>query len=393
MSSHIAVFNIPAIGHIFPTLGVVEELIRRGHRVTYPVIPERAGVVGETGARTVPYSSLRPSDRDPNFAPPDRSEHLGRSLLNFLAEADATLPELAAAFDGDQPDLILFDRLAFAGRVYAEQRGIPSIQLWPMMISSKEWSIANVVPIDPTHHTFAEYNTRLAKFLADQGLTITADEFLDPAVRRNLAFYPRAFQYDGDRYGAAWEFVGPCTGDRAGRSGWTPPASGRPVALISLGTLNNRQPGFYRMCFEAFEGSPWHVVLPIGQRMDRSELGPIPANFEVAATVPQVDILDHAQVFVSHAGMGGVMEALGAGVPQVALAGTLEQDINAGRLDQLNIGVRLSFADLTATVLRDTVERVAVDPVIAESVARLRKDVLTAGGPARAADIIESCLP
>jgi UDP:flavonoid glycosyltransferase YjiC (YdhE family) len=77
----------------------------------------------------------------------------------------------------------------------------------------------------------------------------------------------------------------------------------------------------------------------------------------------------------------------------VALAGTLEQDINAGRLAELNIGVRLSFAELTATVLRDTVERVAVDPGIAECVARLRTDVLTAGGPARAADIIESYLP
>ena len=63
------------------------------------------------------------------------------------------------------------------------------------------------------------------------------------------------------------------------------------------------------------------------------------------------------------------------------------------RVADLRIGTRLSFADLTAELLRSTVEQVAVDPQIAMAVARLRAESGAAGGPSRAADIIESCLP
>lgn len=392
MSLHFAFFNIPALGHLFPTLGIVAELVRRGHRVSYAAVPERAAYVVAAGAKVMPYRTLRPSDRDPGFEVPDRSEHIGRSLVNFLAETEATLPQLEPAFVADPPDLVLFDRLAFAGGVLAEKHAVPSIQLWPMMVSSKEWSMGSVVPIDGSHPSFAEYRARLEVFLAEQELDVRPEEFLEPRVVHNLAFYPRAFQYSGERFGDRYSFVGPCTAPRAGQVAWQPPPGGRPVMLISLGTLNNRRLDFYRTCFAAFEGSPWHVVLPVGHRFDVAELGPVPANFEVCPEVSQLDVLRYAEVFVSHGGMGGVMEALSEGVPQVILSGTLEQDLNATRVQDLGVGIRLSFVDLTAAVLRETVDRAAADPSIARAVEVLQGEVRAAGGPVRAADVIESCL-
>jgi UDP:flavonoid glycosyltransferase YjiC (YdhE family) len=35
MRQHIAFVSIPSIGHVYPTLAVAAELVRRGHRVTY----------------------------------------------------------------------------------------------------------------------------------------------------------------------------------------------------------------------------------------------------------------------------------------------------------------------------------------------------------------------
>jgi UDP:flavonoid glycosyltransferase YjiC (YdhE family) len=40
MKKHIAVINIPAYGHVNPTLAVVRELVNRGHRVTYVTTEE-----------------------------------------------------------------------------------------------------------------------------------------------------------------------------------------------------------------------------------------------------------------------------------------------------------------------------------------------------------------
>ena len=61
-----------------------------------------------------------------------------------------------------------------------------------------------------------------------------------PTIRRVLEALPETFS-----------FVGPCTTPRAGDVPWSPPADGAPVALVSLGTLNNHWPDFYRLVFEA----------------------------------------------------------------------------------------------------------------------------------------------
>lgn len=57
MSSHIAVLCIPAHGHMRPSLAVTEELVRRGHRVSFLTPGGFTGAVEQTGARVVPYDS------------------------------------------------------------------------------------------------------------------------------------------------------------------------------------------------------------------------------------------------------------------------------------------------------------------------------------------------
>lgn len=54
---HIAIFNIPAHGHINPTLALTASLVKRGYRVTYPVTDEFVKAVEETGAEPLNYRS------------------------------------------------------------------------------------------------------------------------------------------------------------------------------------------------------------------------------------------------------------------------------------------------------------------------------------------------
>ncbi len=384
--SHIAFFNIPALGHVYPTLPVVEELVRRGHRVSYAAPRERESLISRTGASLVPYGSTRPHDADPSYAAPAGEEYIAGTLLSFLIEAERTLPQLEAAFIADRPDLVVFDRMAFAGSVFARKHRLPAVQLWPMMLSGPQWSW--VREEDLSHPTMAGYLAYLDIFLAGEGLPIAPETFLAPAVQRHLAFYPQAFQCRGELFDDSYCFVGPCVGQRADHPRWTPPADGSDVVLITMGTQGNLRPDVYRACFDAFADGRWHVVLVVGKRMDPAELGPAPANFEVVTAAPQVDILRHAKVFVSHAGMGGVMEAVQAGVPHVALPGTREQETNAARLAELGLGVVLS----DVSVLRSAVEYVRADPVIRAAIAAMQAEIAAAGGAARAADVIEECL-
>jgi MGT family glycosyltransferase len=393
MGKHVAFFNIPAIGHVYPTLAVVAELVRRGHRVTYATIDKRAALLEAAGAEVVPYRSSRPGDSDPDMRAPRRGEYISQSLLCFLEEAEATLPQLEPRYAGDPPDLIVHDRMSFAGRVYAAKHNLPTIQLWPMLVSNENWSMSQTPGgFDPTHPSYVAYLAKLNAFLASHGLSLTPDEFLTPAPARHLAFFPRAFQYQGELYDDRYRFVGPCIRARSGTPAWRPAASDRPVLLVSMGTVYNRLPAFYRMCLRAFAGSRWQVVVAVGERMQPRALGPVPDNAEVHQFVPQLDVLAHATVFLSHAGMGGAMEALSEGVPQVTLPQTLEQEANAERLAQLGLGVRLPATRLTPAALRETVERVAADGAVASRLRAMRAELRAAGGTPTAADVIEDCL-
>jgi MGT family glycosyltransferase len=392
--SHIAFFNIPAVGHVNPTLAVAAELVARGHRVSYASVDRRAAVIEATGAALVPYTTTRPAESDPAMRPPDRDVYLAQAMLNFAEEAAHTLPQLDAAFAADPPDLVLYDRLSFAGRCYALRYGMPSVRLWPMQVSAAEWSLFETAPFDDGHPVFAAYRERMAALLRWYRLDLPVDDFLDrPRPDADLVFLPRSFQSHGDRFGDRYAFVGPCPRPADATSGWTAPPAGRPVLLVSLGSIYNNQPEFYRSAALAFAGSPWHVVLAVGERLDLAALQPLPPNIEVHRVVPQVEVLAGSTVFLCHAGMGGLMEAMQAGVPVVTVPQTVEQESNADRVVALGLGVRLDPDQLTPDALRAAVERVAGDPGFAAGVEAMRQDIAAAGGAARAADVVQALLP
>ena len=393
-AQHIAFCNIPAVGHVNPTLPVAAELVTRGHRVTYASVDRRAPAIEATGASVLRYDTTRPAESDPTMLLPDRSVYLAQAMLNFVEEAAFTLPQLDAALTADPPDLVLYDRLSFAGRLYALRHDVPSVRLWPMLVSGEHWSLFDVAPLDPTHPLVVGYRQKLADLLRWYRVDVSVDDFLDrPAPDANIAFFPRSFQYHGDRFDDRYAFVGPCRRSSDTVPGWVPPTSGRPVLLVSLGSIYNNRPEFYRSCATAFADSPWHVVLAVGERLDLAELEPLPGNVEVHRVVPQLEVLASATVFLCHAGMGGLMEAMQAGVPVVTVPQTIEQESNAARVEQLGLGLRLDPEELTPQALRAAVDRVVAEPAFAERGASMRQQIAVAGGATRAADVVEALLP
>jgi MGT family glycosyltransferase len=391
--SHIAFFNIPAIGHVYPTLAVATELVQRGHRVSYASVDRRRAVIEATGARLVEYETTRPKESDPSMVAPDRSVYLAQAMLSFIAEAEHTLPQFEAAFAGDLPDAVVFDRMSFGGRIFALKHKLPAVQLWPMMVSAEHWSLfRDYAPYDESHPIFRSYAEKLDDLLRRHGLDIATDEFLtSPADAANISFYPRSFQFRGELHGDAYAFVGPCPRPRDDTPGWKPPADGSPVLLISMGSVYNALPGFYQSCVAAFADSPWHVVLAVGERTDPATLTGLPGNVEVHQVIPQPEVLAHTTAFLSHGGLGGIMEALREEVPLVLLPQTVEQESNALRLQELGLG-RWLPADFTPATLRTAVDEIAADALLKERLAAMRRDIEDAGGASAAAGVIEAMI-
>jgi UDP:flavonoid glycosyltransferase YjiC (YdhE family) len=96
-------------------------------------------------------------------------------------------------------------------------------------------------------------------------------------------------------------------------------------------------------------------------------------------------VLAHADVFVTHAGMGSAGESLWFGVPTVAIPQAVDQFTNAERLQAAGAGVHLPAEQVSAGSLRAAVrEALARGPRARE----LRDEVRGAGGAAASADAI-----
>ncbi|MFF4736001.1 macrolide family glycosyltransferase [Streptomyces sp. NPDC001262] len=388
--THLAMFSIAAHGHVNPNLDVIRELVARGHRVTYAIPESFAEIVAATGAEPVIYRSTLPDAGDPDAWGSGQLDYMEL----FFDDAVQVLPQLAEAYEGDAPDLVLADSTSYPARVLAHGWGVPIVQLAPHMVAwqgSEDGPAAQQFEEIKRSERGRAYYDRFAEWLAGNGVTIDHDRFVG-RPDRCLALIPRAMQPHADLVDeSVYTFTGPCQGDRSEQGDWERPADAEKVLLVSLGSTFNKRPEFYRECIKAFgDLAGWHVVLQIGKQVEVAQLGDIPQNFEVHHWIPQLAILRQADVFVTHAGMGGSQEGLACGVPMVAVPQAVDQFGNAATLEELGVARHVPNESATAEVLREAVLSLAGDPGVAARCAELKAELAAEGGTQRAADLIEA---
>ncbi|WP_229076779.1 macrolide family glycosyltransferase [Actinoplanes sp. DH11] len=384
---HIAVVSIPAHGHVNPSLEIVRTLVNRGHRVTYANAASFAEVIEGTGAELKPYASTLPTTDEAWSGDPIEQ------LTIFLDDAIAMLPQLRAAYDDDRPDVFLYDIAGAPARLLAEEWKIPAIQLSPTFVAwtGYEEEMAPMVEAMRADPRGADYYRRFSGWLVAHGSSTTDSTAFQGRPARGLALIPQAIQPNADRVDRdVYDFVGPIFGDRSHQGTWTRPADAEKVLLVSLGSAFTDHPEFYRRCVEAFGSLPgWHTVLQIGKHVDRAVLGEVPDRIEVHNWVPQLAILDQADAFLTHAGMGGTSEGLRAGTPMIAAPQAADQFANAEQLVALGVGRVIDTATITAAELRGTLLALMSGPAPARS-EEIRAEVRANGGADRAADLIEA---
>ncbi|PBC83969.1 glycosyltransferase, MGT family [Streptomyces sp. 2224.1] len=393
-AAHIAMFSVAAHGHVNPSLELIRELVRRGHRVTYAIAESFADTVAATGAEPRIITSTLPTSEDRDAWGGELIDH----LRLFLADAGRALPQLLKAYQDDRPDLILYDPMAYAARALADRWRIPAIQLSPHAVAWEgyEDDMAAELSGPPGHGVAAsEPGGRQAHaWLANNGTAIGPGR-IARRPERCIALLSKVLQPHADRVDSAvYTFTGPCRADRSRRGDWSRPAGAEKVVLISLGTVFTKAPDFYRACAAAFGDLPgWHVVLQIGAGLDPTELGEVPDNIEVRTWVPQLAILEQADAFITHAGASSAQEGLACGVPMVAVPQAVDQFANAEMLAALGVARYLPKDRATPRNLREAVLSLLNDPDVPRHVSRLQQHLAHEGGTRQAADLVEAALP
>jgi MGT family glycosyltransferase len=382
------VLPVPAHGHLNPMLSVATTLVARGHEVTIAATEPFRVAVEDTGATFVALDVEVPEG--PSVSAAGDGESPATRLMGMLTGiAEQAGPQLLALHAEFAPDVLVLESMSLWGRLLADVTGTRTVGWSPSYLMRPE---------SPVMQRMMRTAGGPPALDLDRMRALADSYGADPAVLRSMlfspvadevvAFMPRVFHPGADTLLAGATFVGPML-DRVEHDELDLGVMERtPGVYVSLGTVFNDRPDFYRAAFTALADLGLPGVVAHGARADLSGLD-VPPSVVTAPHVPQLRVLQHSRVFVTHGGMNSAMEAAAAGVPMVVVPQMIEQEVTADRVGQLGLGVRLDPADVTSATLADVVRVVAEDPAYRGAAEAMAQECRAAGGVAVAADVME----
>jgi UDP:flavonoid glycosyltransferase YjiC (YdhE family) len=171
---------------------------------------------------------------------------------------------------------------------------------------------------------------------------------------------------------------------------------GSPIVYCSLGTAAWRYPGaeeFLRRIVAACRGQPWQLVAAIGVEM-RTALPLCASNVHIFQTVPQLEVLRHAKLMLTHGGMNSITECILMGVPMIVLPGTkqIDQAGNAARVSYHGIGVTGSLSGSSVKSLRKMIRTLLDEPIYTCRIRSLGEKIRNSDAWVNGADIVLEAL-
>ena len=384
--SKIVFFCIPAHGHTNPTLGVVRELITRGHEVwyySYRILKEK---IEATGAKFIACDDY---DVEQNLSPKDATR-IGKDLAfstKILVDTTLALDDMVCRdMERLQPDCIVADSMAVWGKAIAFKLGIPfvsstttfafnqhSAKIMKQSIGQMFGMIFSMPKIQKDIKRLQDKGYPIHNILD----IIQNDDKTDTIVYTSPEFQPCA-----DTFSDKYAFVGPSVRPAISQVEKTR----EKLVYISMGTVNNDMMKFYKNCIAALENTEYQVIMSVGNLVDIEEFGHLPENISVYRQVDQIAVLSQADVFLSHCGMNSVNESLYYQVPLVMYPQTSEQGGVATRVLQLGAGIRLEKTSPSA--IREAVKQVLEDSSYREHAKMISEGFQKCAGATGAADKI-----
>lgn len=368
----------PIYSHLVPGLiPFARHAIAAGHEVA---VATAASMAGELAALGVPHVALPGvAGQDELRTSPELARRYGLPQRLCAPGSRRILPgvpaqisrayagpialrfaeELLRATDGFRPDLIVHEPSEYGGYLAAEVLGIPHVTLDVMPYQADE------LPL-------------VAEVLDAGRVQLRLPSTPDPQhPRRYLSaaviprhWYPTHLRSPTLRH---YRLPEPAT---------TPASPGDPTVLASLGSLVLTLPNVAELLpviLEALSALPRRCVLTLGgQRQLADRLPEVPANVTVLPFVDQRAVLANCDLFLTHAGFNGILEAVTAAVPMVALPVVADQPANARRLAELGLGEWLDTESCSAATLAATCTRVLADPGYTRRLVDLRDQLRAA---------------
>ncbi len=400
--ARVLAYTSPARGHLYPLVPILDELAGRGHQIAVRTLASQVALMQDRGFAVAPIATRIEDLAHDDYKARTPQGSLTRGVAKFAARAEYEVPDLRAAIQAEQPDMLLVDAMSWGASAVAAAWGGPWGQWfpYPLPVPSRD-----VPPFGPGFRPAAGRLGRLRdRALRPVMLSSMAKVFLpsvnvaresvgeapfasihDMFTAAPLLLYMTAepFEYPRSDWPACVRMVGPCC--------WDPPAEPPawlagiepPIVLVSTSSEFQDDARLVTSALEALANEDVHVVatLPAGVPL----IG-MPANAHIEQFLPHASILRKTACAVTHGGAGVTQKALAAGVPVCVVPFGRDQLEVARRVEVADAGTRLPARRLNPDRLRAAIREAMTKRAGASRVAA---GFAAAGGAGAAADAVE----
>eukprot|EP01029_Cantina_marsupialis_P000335 TRINITY_DN102716_c0_g1_i1.p1 TRINITY_DN102716_c0_g1~~TRINITY_DN102716_c0_g1_i1.p1 ORF type:complete len:600 (+),score=104.36 TRINITY_DN102716_c0_g1_i1:56-1855(+) len=420
---HIAFLSIPLLDHVIPLKSLASELVLRGYRVTFAIFDEYQEWLED--AIGVEFVSAGPSPLDV------MSEEFfwsGKDVYSTLIHHTHTLAlfekpmllSLFSQYSSDRPDLLVVDRLSFAGFDLAQALNVSLVVNNPMLLLDLDDPPMYVpapfseIPYESPSiwyrfvNPFYRLRHRLTVHNAVRKINEVRHNVSLPIVHSKWDLYGTAvvlcdstFHLDFPRpLPPNFHMVGPLVPrfppplDNFVER-WLQNQGNNPILLINLSSvpLRKSQAAALLSVVNSVDISALWVLASHSQNLFPSQMTIPSRNLAMVPKLPESMVLKHPQVvlYITGGDLTATTEALTEGVPVIGVPFRPDQFETMWRIESEGAGLLLPF-NFSSTDINTAVRTVMNSSQMHESTVRLGDALKSGGGTLRAADIVEATI-
>lgn len=404
--SKLLFINMLGHGHVNPTIGLVKEFINRGNQVTYIASEEFRTKIEKTGAKFKGYKNvfdMSNASKISNFINGNVNIENNKLLLKgigtFKQIFEGTFKEIIEiVFNSKEKfDYIIYDSSFILGPEVGRILKIPAICSITTFASNGRTNFLSSHP--------SQFGSQIRQILnSSEDIAFARDlqekyGIKSPSISSvltgsgmiNIVYTSKYFQPCGESFDKRYKSIGPSISDRKENIDLSLETGDKEkVIYISLGTIFNNSVEFYENCFKSFANMNAKIIMSVGKNIDINTFDSIPSNFIVRNYVPQLEILKHADLFITHGGMNSTNEGLYYNVPLIFIPQFADQPFVADRAAELGAGIVIEKDKVTPEVLKQSVTTILSDNNFKINSERIGKSLRKAGGYKKGVDEILS---
>lgn len=414
--THFGIICPPYSGHLNPLSALGRELQARGHRVTVLQICDLEAKVRSEGLgfSVIGTSLYQPGSLAASFQELTKLSEIAalRYSVDFCRHMTEILCQDApAAIEAAGIDALIVDQLEPVGQTIAQGLQLPWICISSGQVIHRRADMPPFfTPWIYRSAGWARLRNRMAYEILDrscQPILRVINHYrqqwhlptyrqiyaaVDPLV--HISQQPPSFEFPCPDLPPNLHYTGPFRNASPQTVDFPfDRLTGQPLIYASLGSVQNTKQEIFHCIAAACQDLAVQLVITHGGGMSAEAVQALPGAPLVVSYAPQLEVLAHASLTITHGGMNTVLDSLSCGVPIVAIPITFEQPGTGARIRWTQTGEAIGLSQLTVPKLRQAIQQVLGENFYAANARRFQQAIQQSGGVKRAATLIEQALP